>query len=290
MALSIAPALAADRVLSPVGVIHSVSVESRSGANALPASGTKLVYRLQSGDETLQSTVIPGTDEPVVDSEPTILLSPVTYTPAVVWTRNEGSAAEITYSFYNGSAWSPATSLTQNAVVDRHPQIFWGSSGYLHIVWTGVTTTDGPLMYEAVLDSKGFVVLPPATVHTSPGAIVTTNSAAGPILNTSDVLLLVDTSYKVTNRVTAQGGYDEPIPVSRRVDFIIPSGSAIESSKIDVVNGRILVLVKSGTRMYYAYQSMSAGWTTLRSLTLDSVTDDRAAEITIKGMLATLGP
>jgi hypothetical protein len=290
--LSIAPAAAADRVLGPTGAIHSITVENRYGVsdfNALPYNGTRLLYRMQSSEEAMQSVVIPGTDESIIDSEPTILLSPLTFRPVIVWTRNESTEAEINFSFYNGTTWSSATALTENEVLDRHPQIFWGSSGYLHIVWTGASELDsGPLMYEAVLDSKGLVMVPPSPILTVPGQVVTTSTSAPATLDPSDVLFAVDTSHKLMGRVTVQGGLDEPVPVHKRVDFMLPAGLTVESAKIEVVNGRILVLIKSGSKMYYSYESPYTGWTTLRTVTLEGATDERGAEILIRTMLQAL--
>jgi len=287
--LALAPAAAADRVIGPAGSLHSVSVESSNTVNALPGPGTKLVYKVLSNEEAVSSMVIPGTDEPTVDSEPTILLSPLTLRPVIVWTRNEGTEAEINYSFYNGTSWSPATALTQNDSLDRRPQIFWGHSGYLHIVWSGPATVDGPLMYEAVLDSKGVVIVPPAPIHTTSGIVVTTSTGALPTLGAADAIFAVDTSFKVTSRVTVQGGYDEPVPVNKRVDFMVPAGAVVESAKVEVVNGRLLLLVKAGSKMYYSYESPVSGWTPLRNVTLDATTDDRAAELLIVTMLESLG-
>jgi hypothetical protein len=289
--LAVAPAAAADRVVSPTGAIHSITVENLSAAASAPSSGTRLVYRVQScAEESIQSVVIPGTDTALNDTEPVILLSPITFRPVIVWTRSENSDAEIMYSFYNGSAWSTATLLTQNTTIDHHPQIFWGPSGYLHILWAGATTLDGPTMYEAVLDSKGFVTVPPAPVHTIAEDIVTTSTGAPTSLSVDGALFLLDTTSKVGTRVSAQGGYDEPIPVNQRTDFILPSGSTVESSRIEVVNGRILVLVRSGSSLYYSYESSGSGWTPLRSVTIDLTVDERAAENIIRTMIASLAP
>jgi hypothetical protein len=290
--LATASASAADRVISPTGAIHSIAVENRGNGNndfnTQATAGTRLIYMMQSSEEAIQFMVIPGTDEAVVDSEPTILLSPLTYRPFIVWTRSESTSSEISYSFFNGLVWSPTATLTYNSAIDRRPQIFWGRTGYLHIVWSGVMTADGPLMYEAVLDSKGLVILPPGPITVSSSGVVTTTATAGPILSATDALFAVDTSFKNNPRVSVQGGLDEPVPVNRRVDFLLPSGSTVDSYRIGVVNGRLLLLVKSGVRMYYSYESPATGWTTLRSVPLDSTTDERAAEILITTMLEAL--
>jgi len=285
----LSPALAADRVVSATGNIHTVFVESRAnGYNSAPQIGTRLVYRMQSLDETVQTMVIPGTDEALTESDPTILLSPDTGLPVIFWTRGDGASSEIAYSFSVGSGWSPAATLTQNDATDRGPQAFWGSSGYLHVVWSGPATTDGPPMYEAILDSKGVVILPPTLIETTAAAIVTTSTEGIPTVSASDALFAVDTSCKQGSRVTVHGGYDEPVPVHKRVDFVLPAGAISESSKIEVVNEMPVLMVKAGARVFYSYQR-STGWTTLRSITLDASTDERSAEILIRTMLEGFG-
>lgn len=290
--LSIAPATAADRVLGPAGAVHTVAVGTvGTTVNALPTvSGTKLLYRMQSTEESVEWVVIPGTEDSVADTEPAILLSPVNYRPVIVWTRNEGSEAEIDFSFYNGTLWTPAAQLTLNDYPDHSPQIYWGHSNYLHVVWSGAETPDGPMMYEAVLDSKGLVIVPPSLVASPPGPVVTTTNGAPATMLADDALFAVDTSYKQTGRVTVQGGLDEPVPVNKRVDFVLPAGNAVDSCRIRIVNGRLLLLVKSGTRMYYSYQEPTTGWTVLHSVTLDATTDEGAAETMIAMMLEGLEP
>jgi len=280
----LSPALAAERVVSSTGITHTVFVESRAGGYNSSQIGTRLVYRMQSLDETIQTTIIPGTDEALAESDPTILLSPGTERPVIFWTRGDGAESEITFSFFIGSGWTPTVTLTQNDTMDRSPQIFWGPSGYLHVVWSGPASLDGPPMYEAVLDSKGVVVVQPTVVETIPSAIVTTATEGIPTLSASDALFAVDTTCKLGSRVTVQGGYDEPVPVHKRVDFVLPAGATSESSKIEVVNEIPVLFVKSGSRVFYSYQR-STGWTTLRSITLDASTDERSAEILIRTML-----
>ena len=275
---SLSPAHAADRVVSSTGSIHSVSVENAAG------SGTRLVYRVQSLDEAVEAVIIPGTDDSITDNEPAILLSPINDRPVIVWTRGESTQSEISVSLFNGFHWTPAVSITQNDTADRRPQIFWGASGYLHIVWSGQALTDGPLIFETVLDYKGVVIAPPSLIETLPTVIVTTTTTGAPTMSSSDALFAVDTSCKQATRVTVQGGYDEPVPVHKRTDFVLPAGSTVDSAKIEVVSDRPVLLVKAGARMYYSYQS-SEGWTTLRSITLDTTTDYRSAEIMVRTML-----
>jgi len=83
-----------DRLMAASGNIHQVVVENRStkGQNS---GGTRLVYKVQSANELMQSSTVPGTDEPVADGEVAIALSPMTGLPALVWTRYEYGDYEI---------------------------------------------------------------------------------------------------------------------------------------------------------------------------------------------------
>jgi hypothetical protein len=69
------------------------------------------------------------------------------------------------------------------------------------------------------------------------------------------------------------------------VDFMLPAGTTVDSAKIEVVGDRPLLLVKSGSRMFYSYEMPTQGWTTVRSITLDAATDERSAEILLRTML-----
>jgi hypothetical protein len=239
---------------------------------------------MQSLDETIQTTIIPGTDEALTESDSHDSPVPGTERPVVFWTRGDGAESEISFSFFIGSGWTPTATLTQNDHDGPESPDLLGSLGIPPCRLVGPRIAGRPPMYEAVLDSKGVVVVQPSVVETIPSAVVTTATEGIPTVSASDALFAVDTTCKLGSRVTVQGGYDEPVPVHKRVDFVLPAGAISESSKIEVVNEIPVLIVKAGSRVFYSYQR-STGWTTLRSITLDASTDERSAEILIRTML-----
>lgn len=279
-----APACAADRVMNAAGTIHQVVVESRP--KYPNGGGTRLVHRIQSAQEAAQAVTIPGTDEPVVDGEPAIALSPITGLPALVWTRVEGGNSEIYIALYDGAQWSTPRSLTANSFDDHQPQIYWGRSDFIHLMWSAPAGADGyPIFYEAIVDSKGAVVLSPSQVRLTASGSVSQAAATAPTLSASGVLFAFESGTKFQPRVSAYGGYDEPVPIVRRVDLILPAeASPLQSARVMPVGSEIVVFVRSETRLFYAIQSPSE-WTLLRSLALDAVLTEERAELLVKNMI-----
>ena len=70
LALSAPWAAASNRELGSDGILHSISVENRTGG------GTRLVHQAQKADGTVASLVIPGTDDPIPDVDPAISVCP----------------------------------------------------------------------------------------------------------------------------------------------------------------------------------------------------------------------
>lgn len=289
--------LAASQELAPNGTLHSILVEARS--TAAPAyGGTRLVHRIQTPDERIDARAVPGTDEPVLDIEPAISLSPSTGLPALVWSRLDGGTDyEIMVSFFDGTRWSTPRVITANSWDDRRAQIVCGRSGYVHLLWNGPVQPDGsPLLYESILDWKGVTIQPPTPVRVSAmgtvsspggsegGGLTTDTASVPPTFGVDENLFVVDSSIKFQGRVSAYGGYDEPVPIIHRMDFLMPGSSPVERTRIAVVGSRIVVFARSSGRLYYSVQN-SNGWTPLRSITLDSITDEQA-EVLILGMLA----
>ena len=278
-------AAAADKELNAAGTLHSVLVESRSTKGSNPG-GMRLVHRVQTANESLESMSIPGTDEPAFDLEPAISLSPSTGLPALVWRRFEGPDYEIYLSIYDGGRWGTPRAITANSWDDFTPQIVWGRSGYIHVVWHGPVQADGAFsFYESILDAKGLTVVPATQILLHTSGTVSQSSSPPPVFTAGDLLVAGDSGSKLEPRLIAYGGIDEPIPVAARVDFVLPAGSsAIERAKIETVGSNIAVIVKSGSRLFYAIQSPT-GWTTLRTLTLSATLTEEQGEIAIKAMI-----
>lgn len=292
LALALAsPVVAATRQLAEDGTVHTISVEvasldSRGGSG----SGTRLVHTLKRADETLEVRTLLGTDDAVADTEPSITIDPRTNLPAVVWSRPTSAGYEIYAAFFDGVSWSTPVPVTTNAREDRSPQAKFGATGLLHIVWNGGLQPDlSPALYEAVLDSKGLILMPAALVRAVSSGSVVSTSPTGPIFFPSDVVLVYDASNKFGGRIVCLGGQDEPIPVDRRVDFVNPSGfAAPQNLRVEKIGTELLVMYRSGTRLVYSVQT-AEGFTPLRWVTLDTLTEDQA-ELLIRSMVAKLEP
>jgi hypothetical protein len=276
-----------DRAVNADGTVHTVSVENRptKGANA---GGTRLVHRVQTATEAQQSSYVPGTDEPIQDGEPSVAISPLTGLPALAWTRLENNDYEIYVSVYDGVRWSTPRALTANSFDDRKPQIVWGSSDYIHLLWQGPGGVDGfPTFYEAIIDRFATIVRAPALVSAPiSGTITQTATTAPPVVANDPVLFAVDSGTKFNPRVSVYGGYDEPIPVAHRIDLVMPAGaSPTENTKVVAIDGTTVVFAKSGSKLYYSLES-PALWTSLRTLVLDSTVTQDKGELMVRDMIS----
>jgi hypothetical protein len=285
-ALATAAWASSNSAMNSAGVLHTVSVESRTQEGS-GGGGTRLVHRVQQPNEIAELSVVPGTDEATLDVEPSISISPSSGLPALVWSRLDGAHYKIYFSLYSSSSsWSTPRALTANSWDDRTPQIVWAPSGYIHIMWLGPLQLDWtPAFYETILDVKGATVVPPTQIRTSPSSIESAASIpSSPTFRTDDVLFAFNSTTKVAPRVTVQGGQDEPIPVSKRVDLELSGGVVIDRTRVRVVNSSLVVFARAGSRLFYWIQTPS-GWISSRSISLDTITEE-GAELLVTSMIA----
>lgn len=276
---------AADQIVDASGVVHSIVVEARLLPSGAPA-GTRLVHRLQKADGTLESRLMPGTDDVQIESDPVVAISTYDGRPYAFWVRSEITDSEILFAVFDGFRWSSAAPLTANTWDDWKPSPVGGRSGYVHVMWaTGSPAQGSSSFYEVTLDSKGLPFRLPLEIRVaaktaSPGQANPESSLAD-----CDILFAFDASPKTgPRRVTVYGGTDEPIPTLRRVDFVLSgSSAAIDHVKLERVGSRPLLLVRQQKSLLYTIGS-STGWSPLFTIGLDSISEDRA-EILIKEMV-----
>ena len=273
------PSAAGTSELNGAGVLHSVAVEKLSGE--AQTSGTRLVHRMQSPAEAIQTLTIPGTDDTTVDTEPAIAIFPASGLPVVVWSRKEGADYEIDISYFDGTRWTQARTLTANSVDDRRPQAFIGRSGYLHLVWAAGTEFDSSCAFhEAILDQKGLIISAPKRILLAVSGSVSTAAGIPPTIDPTGLMIAIDASTKTYTQVCVFGGMDEPIPVGQKVTFEVPGVAGVQNTRIESFGRMTTVTILSGTRLYYSIQTVSE-WTPLRSILLDGITREEA-ELMVK--------
>jgi hypothetical protein len=143
--------------------------------------------------------------------------------------------------------------------------------------------------FQASVDSRGTplpavqISLPASAME--PGTGLPTDGLTG-----IPILFAFDSGQKPSGpRLICFGGSDEPIPVIRRIDFILPMGSAtVERLKIERVGTRSILFVKQPKTLTYTVGSQS-GWTPYQSISLLSMTEDKA-ELLIREMVERLEP
>lgn len=270
------------------GVLHTLKVESRATAGP----GTRLVDQIQRPDGTLEGKIIvPGTDDAEIESDLSIAVPPPTDLPVLVLSRTSGAGSEIFVAVFDGDRWGRAQAITSNTWNDFSPVAVCGPSGRVSVMWKAMPPASGTLaFYQSILDEKGATLLGPTRITlpagtTDPGSGLPTNTLEG-----LAVLFAFDSGQKSPGpRIVCYGGSDEPIPVIRRVDFLLPAGTLTpEHVKIERVASSTVLFVKLPKAILYSVGS-AAGWTPYASLDLDTLTEDNA-ELLIRQMVSNLAP
>jgi hypothetical protein len=270
-----------ERRLAADGTVHTITVEARP---ATAGGGTKLVHRIQGADGTITTLTVPGTDDPIVEADPTLVFSSTGGTAVLVWSRAEGGDYEIADSVFDRGAWSPAPRiLTANSLDDRKPMAIAAPSGTIQIFWKATSSTlTSPAFYHSVLDSKGVPLLQPLeiTVPAGTGSGPDGTDATG--LGPNDLLFAFDSVPKTgPTTVVAFGGTDEPIPTVHRVDFVQPAMALpIDHVKIERIGSTVILLFRNSKSLVY-YLGTASGWSPARAISIDSSVTEEAAELLI---------
>ena len=274
---------ATDVKLLPSGVTHSVRVENRA------PSGTRIVDQITSAGG-VEVQIVTGTDDAEIEASPSIVVSRETANPVLVWSRSTPAGTEIQISYFDGDHWAAPKPLTANAVNDFAPVPVAAPSGLIHVMWksmpAGATVAT---YYQSSVDSRG-TPLPAVQISLPAGAAEPGSGLPSDGLTTSEILFAFDSGQKPQGpRLICFGGSDEPIPVIRRIDFILPQGSAtVERLKIERVGSHPVLFIKQARTLTYTVGSEN-GWTPYRGISLLTMTEDKA-ELLIREMVESLGP
>src|SRR5207247_5050663 len=129
------PVRAGDSSLSPSGSVHRLSSDS------LKAGGSEIVHVLQTTDGLTSSRVIPGTEDSLADISPSISAEPAgTGRAAAAWSRWNRSDYEVAVSIWDGARWGAIKLVSGLPTNDMDPQIVWGRSGIIHLMWRSDAT------------------------------------------------------------------------------------------------------------------------------------------------------
>jgi len=280
-----APA-SADRKLHKSGLLHTVSVEIGTSG-----TGTRLIHRIQRPDGTVELKTIPGTEGTEIEADPSLSISPVNGHLTLAWSRKDTSDFEICLSIFDGAVWGPVQTLTVNSWDDKKPLVVTGPAGYSHLMWEAYPPSlVAPVYFQAVLDETGTALLLPTESFLTPEPPLAGSLSPPPSLSDSAILFaFVPLTKSGPPSVILYGGTDEPIPLSHRVDFVLPAGSpSISAARVDRVGPRVVLFARQSTALLYSIESAS-GWSPLLSLRLDTISEEKA-ELLIRDMAAHAPP
>lgn len=279
--IAVAPAWGDTQRIVSSGDVHRIEVAPA------PSGGTGLWATVQNSKGMATGAWVPGTDDAAIDRDPAIEIDPSTALPVLVWSRNEGSGFDLFFSRYAGGAWASPRPLVRGAGDEVEPEIHFGV-GVLHVGWRQVDPAGQSTLWRQSFNSGSLALVygpekvpldDPAPVPPSGGSQPATSAPAHgniyfrgtiPGLNPGD-----------PGRTFVWGVRDEPVPISFRQSFILPSDvTTVSLQGAGFLGGRFTYwfVAGGGDKLYYTGWN-GAGWSDMRVVKLGAATTPSDARI-----------
>ncbi|MEW5807291.1 MAG: hypothetical protein AB1756_08110 [Acidobacteriota bacterium] len=282
-------ALADQMKLSCDGTLHKIEIVYLEGSTD-DVPRTSLCHTMQKPDGSIERFTIPTTGDLLADLDPQLDLNPSSQLPSIAWSRFDGLDYEIAFSTFDGSRWSTPKLLTSNCNNDREPKIIIGNSNLIHLMWKeetpGVST-----YYHVDLTNSGSLSSTP-DVHFPPEENLVLPDGTTPPTSTypndSSIFYAFQIPTPGLRRVVIWGGRDDPSPINFQEGFRLnDSTTNVTSCKAEKVNARLVLIFRSGDKLYYTYRTQTS-WTDYRMIKLDGNISEGRAELLVKEMLGRL--
>jgi len=248
------------------GNLHRVE-EVWTGKPALPI----LRHTMVRPDGTTSVTVIPGTDDAAVDTDPAVAVDPVRGTVMLAWSRDTGDGFAVYVSRFSASAWSTPRLVLDNSSGDElDPQIQITPSLVHVVAHHGADYTRIVLDPERLLAVFGPEPLSTVMPAITPGVDAPTDTPTASLAYFSSVVIRPSPSEP--GQIVIWGVRDEPVPIDYREAMHVP---------IDLLNGSTAIvtpiegsLTATVVSPNYAWYTVFLGgdWRTFGSLRLDGNT------------------
>lgn len=278
---SAGPACADLQRIGADGTVYRVDVETRFVAGR--PSGTQLRFTLQRPLGGRDLSVVPGTDDAVVDRDPALEIDPTTGTPYVVWSRGDSGGFNLYVSRYAGS-WSTPRPLVkwdgddiqpQLRFDDRHMHVSWRQDFYGQSVWWRSSFVRGT--YEL---SFGPERIPMDGSFTGPGDGGDTDPGLPPPEDRYFTACAFNVSDAGGGNAWIWGVRDEPVPITYRQAFTLPvEVKGVTMQEASFLAGRFTFWLTTADRLYYSTFTDGTGWAPFRIVEIGSQTSASDARL-----------
>lgn len=278
--------------LDSTGSVHRVDVFQTSKGRVNPP--TELRHMIQDPSGLTHVIVVTGTDDSAQESDPNVVIDPVSGSPTLVWIRSDGSSNAICLSRFDGTSWSTPLVVVTDAEIKARPLMRIGSR-FVQIAWSQGTTVP-PVSWALMLDRVTLAVTyPPSTLTTDePSPVPPEGTTAGEasLPPGGDTFFTMGAPARIPEerpRLVVYGARDEPVPVNFLQGFLLPDDvdpDSITFSGAEFFSSRLAVWYVSSEKLYYAYRDPTE-WSSTRIIALHPVTTSDA-RLLIREMLARL--
>jgi hypothetical protein len=274
------------------GSVYRVDVEPWSSGGK--GNGTMIRATRQKAKGGKDQSIIPGTDDAVIDRDAALEIDPLTGKPVIVWSRGDAAGFSLYISRFD-TAWSPPQLLVRLDGDELEPQIRFDTR-YLHVSWrqdgAGATTYWRSSFNSATLDP----VFGPERIPTEDAVSIPTEG--GPSTGndpSADYQYFCATVWSPVpggpNRAYIWGVRDEPVPINYRESLLLPPDvRTVSSSDAGFVGGRFTYWFTTANRLYYT--TLAHGrWADMRvvELTGQMTAGDARQQLTVLNQRLTSG-
>jgi hypothetical protein len=248
------------------GNLHRVEAISL-GKPAIPV----LRHTMVRPDGTTAVVVIPGTNDPALDTNPAVAVDPVRGTVVLVWSRDTGSGLAVYVSRFADGVWSSPRLALDNPNGDEIDPQIQITPTLVHVV-----AHHGTEYTRVCLDLEGLEIAfgpeqlsvsnPPITPGVDPPTATPVESLA---YFSSRV---IQPSESDPGQIVIWGVRDEPVPIDysevMRVPFGVSNGNLSVASPIE--GSLTATVISSNYAWYTVFQN--GNWRTFGALLLDGTT------------------
>jgi hypothetical protein len=274
------------------GTVYRVQVEPWYGSGNPRPSGTALRLVVQQHDGTVDSTLVPGTDDATIDRDPAIEIDGCTGTPVLVWSRGDAGGYDVYVARYDGGAWSAPRPVIAQAGDDGQPDVRVGFS-LIHVLWRQDMQSQARLV-RASLDrltlkqafGPELLPIPDAGLLTD-GDALDSAAATPPYFDAFFAAEVPSRPGPDPGHIVVWGVRDAPVPVDYCHWLTLPSGvSNVRNPFARYFRDRFVVSFDTAERFHYAMRYWF-GWTDLRVVNLSSSVSAADARLQLEDMIRT---
>jgi hypothetical protein len=286
------PARAEVQRIAGDGSVYRVDVDSWGPSGK--ATGTVLRTTRQRPKGGKDQSIIPGTDDAVIDRDAVLEIDPTTGKPVIVWARGDAAGFSLYISRLDAS-WSAPRLLVRMDGDDLEPQIRFDGR-YLHVSWRRELGGQSTYWRSSFLSSTLDLEFGPERIPTED--VVSIPIEGGPSRGSdpsSDQQYFCATVWDPApggpNRAYIWGVRDEPVPINYRESLLLPSDvRTVNSSDAGFVGGRFTYWFTSANKLYYTTFANGL-WADMRVVELNGqlTAGDARQQLTVLNQRLTAG-